>query len=409
MKSLRIFFVFFISLILFTLFTLFVSYKIFYVENSKTIGDLNYLRLKSQIETIYTTLKYDLQNIVRDSEYKPVSDLFVYEKNTQLLNFLKGIGVSKESAQDYLKKNIQNIIFLEDGFGYLLPFKAEKKLYFFVALERGDNIYISSFVNPDDYENVDICILPVKEIKGNAECNGEGYRDVAKFKIFTIKFKYNEPLSLKFIILLVVLLIIIGGFFSFWVTRHLSIEENRILNEIRLSIEKVKEGKLYLLTCKSIYPSYNQLIEGINSLIQTMSAEIDKHKIVYNEYFKREETQKSVSESGDTILRIFFENFSRESYLDLLKSFDLLLKKNGGGLRYKGEMRNEQRLFAKLLSFILLEIFSTAKAYQLIIEFSDKDINIVSENIDFEFDKDNSLLFSLNNIEISGRKITIRG
>ncbi|MGC8927754.1 MAG: hypothetical protein ACP5QK_07495 [Myxococcota bacterium] len=393
---------------MFTLFTLLVSYNIFYREGGERLQDLHLHRIRSQIETIYTTLKYDLQNVIRNNEYKPISDIFIYEKDNRTLKFLKGEGISKEGVSTYIEKNIQNIVFLNDNFGYILPLVEDNKLFSFVAFESGENIYISTLSLNNEYKNIGICVESLDKSDGKGRCGARDYREVAKFKFFSIKFRYDHPLSLKFIILALILLIIIGAFFSFWVTRHLDLEENRIIGEIKNSIEEIKAGKVHLITLKSVYPLYNQLMESINSLIQTMSAEIDKHKVVYKEYFRREEEEKSITDSSESILKVFVEDLDKDKCLNLLKSFDLLLQRNGGGLKFKGKIDENQESLIRVMAVVMMWILQRRKGYQIILEFDESGISILSENLDFELGVDGSVLSLIDKVQISNRKITIQ-
>ncbi|MCX7959261.1 MAG: hypothetical protein N3B13_09465, partial [Deltaproteobacteria bacterium] len=80
------------------------------------------------MSSVYITSKYDLQNVIRDDKYSPQSTVYLYNKKTKSLIFLKGKELSDKYIHDFMQSNIEKIIYLEDGFGYILPQIIDKTL-----------------------------------------------------------------------------------------------------------------------------------------------------------------------------------------------------------------------------------------------------------------------------------------
>lgn len=409
MSSHRFFIVFFVSTLIFLLFILLSFYTLFYSSIQKDLNHLQYINIKSAIDSLYLISKYDLQNIIRDSSYIPVSAIYRYSKKDNEVSYLNGKVLLDKNIDDVLSSNIKNIVFLEEGFGYILPYIKEKFLYIFVAIERGDDIYISvnGYTNNDN--RLRLCCLLKDKSRGETDllCNNKAFVTVYDKKFFSIKMGYEGKYNLKFFIYCVFLFILVAIFLSYWVSRHFDLEERRIISEIQSSIEAIEKGYSPLINIRSPYILYKRLIEEINHLIQKLTSEIDKHKVIYNQYFKEEERNKGINESAVRLLNLFTKDFSDNDYMDFLKSMDMMLKENNGGLRFKGVV--DDCLLVRKLAFVMLELVSHRKGYYLIIEAERGKVDIISENIDFEIIPDSFALYNFKDVYFEKRRITIYG
>ncbi len=407
MKPGRVFIVFYLSLIAFMLVILLSAYNVFYKTGLKQINELQYYKIKTEINNAYMVSKYDLMSTIRDDLYTPVSSIYLYDKKDGSISLFKGNKPDDNKLYEYLSENIKNIIYLEDGFGYIVPLIIGNKIYIYAGIEKGDDIYISIYRIEEVDNLLKFCLFSTVEDVKNSQyyCKDNKYREVFKQKFFSIKYLYNSPINVNLILLLFILFLIIGAFLSYWVSRHFDLEEKRLIDEIRDSIAGVENGKIPLISVKSLYPSYNLLIEKINTLIQKMTAEIDKHRVVYNEHFKNKENEKAIGESINIILSSIREDILSNDYPSLLKSFDLLIRENGGVVRFKGVPANAD--VVRKMIFVMLEIIRTHKDYNLVVEAEQEKIIITSENRDFMQDKKQFIFSECKNIIIDRHTIII--
>ncbi|MCX7943002.1 MAG: hypothetical protein N2746_00620 [Deltaproteobacteria bacterium] len=404
MRLSRFFLVFFISLTVFSFFIIFVLHSLFYTQIVSHLKRLQYQKLKKGIYSVEVISKYDLQNIVLSNEYKPSTAIFKYDKKNNNIYFLQGKDLFDRRILGHINTNIKKIVFLEDGYGYIFPLIVEKEVYLIVALERGDNIFLSVESYTNDDPNISLCLEFVGNSHdvGQSNCKGG---TVYEKRFFNIRYNYAHPLGAREVILSLLLFILVAVFFAYWISGHFSLEEKKIISEIQDSIEAIMKGFTPFINVRSIYPLYNELIEQINNLILAMNSEINKYKVVYEKHFKEGEGRKAETESINGILNIFTGVFSKEEYQNLLKSFDLLFKKYNGSLRFIGFAENIACV--KRMVFVLLDLLHHKKGYHLIVEVDRDKIYINSENIDFEGITDNSPLYNCTNISYEPRRIII--
>lgn len=405
----RFFLVFSVSLSLFTLF-LFV---VFYTTVVKEINDRNEFfevrYVSSYLNSIYISAKYDLQNIVRDGFYKPLLPLVVYNKQSKEIERVGG-GDIGEDIKRFLYENISSVVFLEDGFGYLPPYALQDRLNVLLLLEKGDNIYIV-IVEADIPSTVlNLCVTGIEQLRGrsNIECDSTSNRERRLLDLRAYEFRYNRK-DVSFagsFILLGGLCILIGLVFSFWVSRHFDLEEQRLISEINSAIENVISGRIHLVNVRSIYRPFVHIVEGINKLITEMSSQIDKYKFVYDEHFRVIERDKAISESYVVIMNYLSGLQGSFDMKDIIKALDNLLRLNGGGLRYIGEPRSDNDL--RVPVHLIMDLVRTKKIFKLILEFRPSSIEIRSENNDFDKDELELISFLVDKkIELGSRNIII--
>ncbi len=413
MQVRRFFLVFFISLLLFIMFLFMVFYNFFIKEIKEEEEFYQSKYLSNYLNAIYISAKYDLQNIIRDTSYLPLFPVFIYNKKDDNLVKFDGGDVDRD-IKDFVSRNINNIVYTEDNFGYLPPFLQQGKLKAFIKafimVERGDNIYISAISADISSIGLEVCIKSLEQFKSksNVECNSSqsDFKRLMDMKAYEYKYRLKKN-SYNFLIIMIIITILVAGIFSLWVSRHFDLEERSLINEIENAIGDVSTGRIHRLSIKSIYKPYSKIINAINKLITELSAQVDKYKVVYNDHFKSEEKGKSVSESYSVIIDYLTDqdNNSTDIY-NIFKALDLLLSNNRGGLKYVGKPELNDSF--RLMILIILDLVRSGKAFKLILEFSAQHIDIKSENEDFsQGDIKFASLIQQDRIEIGNRKIVI--
>ena len=381
----RVFTTFLIATVIVISFVYLVIYNIFIKETNNNSINVYHDYLKSKLNNLYTASKYDLTNFLKDRDYRPVSRILSYNKESRLISPRSDKRLS-DGELDYLKENIDNITYLKDGFGYIPPYIHKDSISIFTMLESGDEIVISSLNETIPQKDLQLCteVEKGREFRSISVCQTRDTKEILNLQSFSIKYSIKNPGLLKSIILAYIITLLISSLMAFWVSTHFDLEEKRLITEITEGIEGIERGEKPLITITSNYKHYNNLIKEMNRLISKLSSELDRYKVVYEQYFKDKERERSINEGMATIYSFLKDTPSSMRYEQLFKALDILFKQNGGGIRFSGEIKKNEAI--KPLILILLEILSTSKPYNLIIEGKEEEIQIISENISFSPD-----------------------
>jgi len=379
----RVFITFLISTTIIISFVYLVLYNVFLKDTGTNLKNIYYDYMKSEINNLYTTLKYDLINTTIDNKYKPVSRLLIYnKKNLTFHNYSE--QKLDDTEEKYIKDNIDNITYLSDGFGYLPPHILKNEVSIFAFLEKGDDIYISSIRQKILQDNITLCVIENGgfKFKSISKCDPKETIELINLQSFSIKFGITDKNLLRNLLIIFLITLLVSSVVIFWTSTHFDLEEKRLITEITENIDSIERGEKPLITTKSSYKYYNHLIGEINKLLTRLSSEIDKYKVIYDKHFKDIENTTALTEGITIIYNFLTDNIAQKKYEELFKSLDILFKKTGGGIKFIRSPDDKDTV--KLLILILLDILSTAKPYQLIIDNTDNHIRIVSENLDFD-------------------------
>lgn len=405
----RFFLVFSVSLSLFTLFLFVVFYTTVVKEINERNESFEVRYVSSYLNSIYISAKYDLQNVVRDELYKPLLPMVIYNKQSKEIEKVGG-GEIGEDIKRFLYENISSVVFLDDGFGYLPPYASQDTLNILLLLEKGDNIYIVVVKADISSTVLNLCVTSIEQLRGrsNIECDSTSNRERQLLDLKAYEFRYNRK-DMSFagsFILLGGLCILIGLVFSFWVSRHFDLEEQRLISEINSAVENVISGRIHLMNVRSVYRPFDHIIKGINKLITEMSSQVDKYRFVYDEYFKVLERDKTISESYVVIMNYLSGQESSFDMKEVIRALDNLLRLNGGGLRYIGEPKSDSDL--RVLVHLIMDLVRRKRTFKLILEFGPSSIAIRSEDNDFNRDELELTSFLVDKkIELGPREIII--